>query len=100
MPLASGCVLLQLKSAQGLATLLSRGTFFLGNVKVVRRGKISNLKRIDLFVIFNKKFRPISAIVIKACWENLNVRASDFIISNAYNLCYVTFQKVTHSLFM
>ncbi|KAH3876322.1 hypothetical protein DPMN_000161 [Dreissena polymorpha] len=32
VPLASGCVLLQLNSAQALATLLSRGTFFLGKV--------------------------------------------------------------------
>ncbi|KAH3850829.1 hypothetical protein DPMN_093303 [Dreissena polymorpha] len=34
VPLASGCVLLQLKSAQALAILLSRGTFYLGKVAV------------------------------------------------------------------
>ncbi|KAH3749929.1 hypothetical protein DPMN_184444 [Dreissena polymorpha] len=34
VPLASGCVLLQLKSAQALATLLSRETFHLGSVAV------------------------------------------------------------------
>ncbi|KAH3710937.1 hypothetical protein DPMN_070435 [Dreissena polymorpha] len=33
VPLASGCVLLQLKCAQALAALLSRGTFHLGSIK-------------------------------------------------------------------
>ncbi|KAH3857824.1 hypothetical protein DPMN_100439 [Dreissena polymorpha] len=45
VPLASGCVLLQLKSAQALATLLSRGTFFLGKV-AVRALSPSNMRTV------------------------------------------------------
>ncbi|KAH3779759.1 hypothetical protein DPMN_157565 [Dreissena polymorpha] len=45
VPLASGCVLLQLKSAQALATLLSRGTFFLGKV-AVRTLSPSNMRSV------------------------------------------------------
>ncbi|KAH3864301.1 hypothetical protein DPMN_027317 [Dreissena polymorpha] len=45
VPLASGCVLLQLKSAQALATLLSRGTFYLGKV-AVRALSPSNMRTV------------------------------------------------------
>ncbi|KAH3746325.1 hypothetical protein DPMN_180732 [Dreissena polymorpha] len=45
LPLASGCVLLQLKSAQALATLFSRGTFFLGKV-AVRAISPSNMRTV------------------------------------------------------
>ncbi|KAH3696628.1 hypothetical protein DPMN_084104 [Dreissena polymorpha] len=44
--LASGCVLLQLKSAQALATLLSRGTFHLGSV-AVRALSPSNMRSVS-----------------------------------------------------
>ncbi|KAH3769425.1 hypothetical protein DPMN_170693 [Dreissena polymorpha] len=44
-PLASGCVLLQLKSAQALATFLSRGTFLLGKV-AVRALSPSNMRTV------------------------------------------------------
>ncbi|KAH3699684.1 hypothetical protein DPMN_074644 [Dreissena polymorpha] len=45
VPFASGCVLLQLKSTQALATLLSRGTFFLGKV-AVRALSPSNMRSV------------------------------------------------------
>ena len=46
VPLASGCVLLQLKSAQALATLLSSGTFYLGSV-AVRALSPSNIRSVS-----------------------------------------------------
>ncbi len=45
VPLASGCVLLQLKSAQALASLLSKGTFYLGKV-AVRALSPSNMRTV------------------------------------------------------
>ncbi|KAH3883630.1 hypothetical protein DPMN_007590 [Dreissena polymorpha] len=47
--LASGCVLLQLKSAQALATLLSRGTFYLGKV-AVRALSPSNMRTVHGYI--------------------------------------------------
>ncbi|KAH3874538.1 hypothetical protein DPMN_037783 [Dreissena polymorpha] len=49
VPLASGCILLQLKSAQALATLLSRGTFHLGSV-AVRALSPSNMRSVSGFI--------------------------------------------------
>ncbi|KAH3784296.1 hypothetical protein DPMN_162250 [Dreissena polymorpha] len=49
VPLASGCVLLQLKSTQALATLLSRGTFKLGKV-AVRALSPSNMRSVHGFI--------------------------------------------------
>ncbi|XP_052267909.1 uncharacterized protein LOC127869408 [Dreissena polymorpha] len=49
VPLASGCVLLQLKSAQALATLLSRVTFYLGKV-AVRALSPSNMRTVHGYI--------------------------------------------------
>ncbi|KAH3724313.1 hypothetical protein DPMN_050129 [Dreissena polymorpha] len=49
VPLASGCILLQLKSAHALATLLSRGTFHLGSV-AVRALSPSNMRSVSGFI--------------------------------------------------
>ncbi|KAH3809517.1 hypothetical protein DPMN_137890 [Dreissena polymorpha] len=49
VPLASGCILLQLKSAQTLATLLSKGTFHLGSV-AVRALSPLNMRSVSGFI--------------------------------------------------